>query len=219
MVDDRRAGAMQAHEDFDVEIHALSDATASIEQRRDRRHRIDTQPAHGIVDVERQRLDPHADMRDPASHDAPQGRRVVIGRLADDDRVGMLPRQGQHVGDGRHVVLAVGVDLHAVAESCSASEGKAFEDGPALAAIDLEAAHLHAALRGVQRGQRRLGRCGAAVVDHEYRQPQRSQPFDDRRHRLPVIVARDDGADANVRRRHGPPAETVPEAYTVSRYR
>ena len=129
-----------------------------------------------------------------------------------DDRGGVFLRQRQHVGDGRDVVLAIGVDLQAVTEPRGAGERKAFEDRATLAAIDVEAAHLHAALRGVQRGQCSLGRCGAAVVDHENRQPQRSQPFDDRRYRLPVVVAGDDGAEADVRRRHAPPAETVPDA-------
>ena len=124
----------------------------------------------------------------------------------------MLPRQRQHVWDGCDVVLAIGVDLKAVAESLGAGEREAGEHRPALAAIEVEAAHLNAALRSAQRGQRRLGRGGAAVVDHENRQPQRFQPLDDRRHRLPVVVAGYDSADAHVRHRHAPPAETVPDA-------
>ena len=116
MVDDRRAGPVQAHDDLGVEIHALADAGALVDQRGDGGQRIDAQATHRIADAEGQGLDPNADMRDPAPHDTSQGGRAVVDRPACHDCVRTVLRQSEHVGDRRHVVLAVGVDLEAMAE-------------------------------------------------------------------------------------------------------
>ena len=147
MIDDRRAGPVQAHDDLGVEIHALADAGALVDQRGDGGQRIDAQAAHRIADAERQGLDPNADMRDPAPHDPSQRGRAVVDRPACHDRVRTVLRQSEHVGDRRHVVLAVGVDLEAVAETRRAGKPEACENGGALASIDVEPRHPHALLR------------------------------------------------------------------------
>ena len=126
----------------------------------------------------------------------PKGRRAVVDRLACHDRVGTVLRQSEHVGDRRDVVLAVGVDLEAVAETRRAGKPEACEDGGALAAIDVEAAS--PARRAPARRARRAPCVPAARCRHRSRR--RPAPGHAAVRRWPASLASGCGSGSRRRR-------------------
>ncbi|MNN68555.1 hypothetical protein D3C81_1842760 [compost metagenome] len=50
-------------------------------------HGIDAEPAHAVFQLQRQGFDPHPDVSDPAAIEARAGDRIIINRLAGDQRI------------------------------------------------------------------------------------------------------------------------------------
>ena len=109
-VDETTSAPARANQDFDVELHAVSDA-AFVQQRDHALQRIDTKATHRVFDLKRQRVDPHPDVRQISRRFAYPGRALAILRRADDEVVGVRARGRQKSFDVGQVVLAVGIDL------------------------------------------------------------------------------------------------------------
>ena len=128
--------------------------------------RIDAEPALGVADDRAPRLEVHPEAADAAAERAPAWLAPVEDRLAQDQRLGSLPRSGDEARNVVQIVLPVGIHLQDVAEARLGGQPEARLHSRALSTPPRSVVHAREALLG----QRLAGRAAlgpAAVVHHQ----------------------------------------------------
>ncbi len=110
----RVAAPVEANHHFRIEIHAAAKRD-TLRQRQRRRDRIDAKSAHAVFQTQGEGFNPHPDVSHPAAIQARARDRVIVHRLAGNQRVGMALGLSQELRDIFNGVLPIGVHLHRMA--------------------------------------------------------------------------------------------------------
>ena len=128
------AAPVQTDQNGDVEIHAGRQRDV-VDQRACDVQWIKPEAAHGIANAQRQRFDPYPDMRCVAAVETRFRYAVVVDRATENHGIRFRSRRGNEARDIGCVVLAVGVDLNGVRETCLPCRAQTGHDRGTLSAV------------------------------------------------------------------------------------
>ncbi len=126
---------MEAHEDFNVEAHALAKFMPPV-QLDDCRYWVNPKTAHRIFDLPRQSIDRYPNVGQISGAQTQCWCVLVILRAADDQRLWLSRRLGKKARNFVGPMLAVGIDLQCVAVTGARRVANAGQDRSPFAAND-----------------------------------------------------------------------------------
>ena len=178
-----------------------------VPDRNGRRQGIHPEAAHGVGDARRlPGVQARQPVGDAAAVDPGEGSFGSVGRRAGDQGVGVGGGLVEQRGQGRQIVLAVGIDLHAVGEAArQGPPGGGLGGGP-LAPVGAQPDDVDIRADGQVGGIGGLAQplaveVVAAVVGDDHRQARAHQPGDDRADGPAVVVMRNQRAEPGGGRR------------------
>ncbi len=161
-----------------IEVHARAEPHATLQERRDRRQRIQPQPHIESRDVERQGLEPHADMRDPAARRhgrAAPSRRRSLDRRSRSSTV-PSPRGPASPGTAERSCWPFGIELQAMAEAPATASANPSTTAAPFPRLISRRCTWTGAWGSASAASASSCRHAAAIVDDEDRQLHLAQP-------------------------------------------
>ncbi len=183
---DRQPAPVQAHHYFGIEIHAPADGLFT-DHAQHRRQWIHAEAAHGVAQVQRQRVDPDPDVGGVATVQARLGNTGVVGRNATDHCTRVQARGFDEAWQVSRIMLAVGIDLQHVAVASRAGLGETGQHCPALALVHVQAQQVDT-LALCQRAQHRRAPIVRTIVDQQAGQSRSLHAVEHRRDGVLVVV-------------------------------